>query len=99
MARNKVRDLRRRVQKQQDEKLKMKQHIQYKQERAKLKKLINKRKSKAWIELCKSTTNTYDPQYKLASWKSSRPARLVNILPSNERVTIKEALKHLLDSL
>lgn len=58
ITRNNVRALRR-FQNQQDTDLKLQQHIQVKKEKAKLKKLIHKTKTKTWREYCSRATDTY----------------------------------------
>lgn len=99
VARNKVRAHRRRFQRQQNEELKTQQHILFQKERAKLKKLINKTKSQTWKDYCSKIKNTYGSQYKNASNKNTGPVKLVNVLPPNATVTIKDTLNHFLENL
>lgn len=99
IARNRVRAYKRTYQKQQDKELKHKQHVEYKKDRAKLKRLVHKTKCSTWKKYCDEAMNTYEPWYKVAANKTTKPMRLVNILPNNHPVTMTNILNYFLNNL
>lgn len=94
IARNRVRVYRRRYQNQQEGELKHQQHLEYKYERAKLKRLVQINKCSTWKKYCEEATKKHEEQYKITANKTTKSSRLVNILPNNQPVTIKNTLNH-----